>query len=746
MIDLRRSGAAFVAATLVLFTPCWAGSLQETEASDGDAAAVENRTDVGDDEEEAAPRVAPAAAEATREGRPVTLDDVRSRGVRWNGPSPRARWVGDGNVLRYGSGDRTVYFDPEQRIQVEEPAAAERQPEPRVRIQRGNQVVYEDGQGGSRVLVEGRGDERLAALAPGEHWASFVSGSDLVVVSVADGSRWDIGEKNPERLYGVLDWVYQEEVYGRGDFNGHWWSPRGDAVAFLALDESAVPTFTIVDHVLPGGLDENRGVEAEYLRYPKSGDANPVTRLGVAHPDTKQIVWAKLDDMPKGFLVVRVGWMPDGGRIVATVQDRIQQHAWLVLIDPETGESTPIIEERSKSWTPRPDAPHWLNNETFLWASHRTGYRHLYHYAKDGTLIEKLSDGDWDVTEVLYVDESNRTIWFMGTRDGALGQNLYSTVYGEVDGLPRRTNERGSHSISFSADGRYYVDSWSSLEQPTAARVIEAASGDVVLDLGRSQILDDVRRLPTQLLSIPARDGYRLDATVILPPEGEFEGPRPIFLDTYSGPDAPSVRDAWRPSTWHQFLAQRGAIVLQVNVRSASGRGLEHTSACYRQLGVTELRDLEDAVDHVVADHRGDSGRVAIAGWSYGGFMAGFALTHSEKFALGLAGAGVYDWRLYDTIYTERYMSTPKDNPKGYAASSVIDAAKDLSGHLVLMHGTMDDNVHLQNTIMLADALQKAGKTNFDMMLYANSRHGVGSPHLLEYRWRHIQEHLGLTE
>ena len=688
-----------------------------------------------------------AAASSPRmaqEGRPVTLDDVRNRSVRWSTPAPSASWVGDGNVLRLQRGQETLFFDPEQRTMIAEPERGAAERADRVGV-RGNALVLQPAEGDDRTLFSGPG-LRLAQLAPRGRYASVVRGSDLVVVNVEDGSNWTIGDGDPDQLYGVLDWVYQEEVYGRGNFNGHWWSPSGDAVAFLALDESGVPTFTIVDHVPSGGLEKNRGVEAEYMRYPKAGDPNPVTRLGIALPGEQRVVWAKFDAMPEGFLVVRVGWSPDGGRLIATVQDRIQQNAWLLAIDPADGTATTLIEERSETWTERPDAPRWLSNETFLWVSHRTGYRHLYHYSATGELIEKLSDGDWDVTEVLRVDESTRTIWFTGTKDGALGENLYSTIYGEIDALPRATPADGSHRISFSANGRYFVDSWSSITTPTRARVVEAATGEVVLDLGGAEVTTQVRRIPRELVSIPARDGYRLDATVIVPDAEQWPGPRPVFLDTYSGPDAPSVSNAFRPSTWHQFLAQRGAIVLQVNVRSASGRGHAHTSLCYRQLGVRELMDLEDAVDWVVANKGGDSGRVAISGWSYGGFMAAYALTHSTKFALGLAGAGVYDWRLYDTIYTERYMSTPQDNPEGYAKTSVIESASKLSGHLVLMHGTMDDNVHVQNTIQLADALQKAGRTNFEMMLYANARHGVGSPHLLEYRWRLVKEYLGLTE
>jgi len=282
------------------------------------------------------------------------------------------------------------------------------------------------------------------------------------------------------------------------------------------------------------------------------------------------------------------------------------------------------------------------------------------------------------------------------------------------------------------------------MEHPTILRVLDGETGKVVKEIAKADkgAASEYAFSEKRRLTIAARDGYELDASVQLPPDWR-EGERyPVFLPTYSGPDAPSVRDRWSHSSYHQFLAQQGFIILQVNVRSASGRGQVHTGTCYRQLGVQELKDLEDAVDHVVANFGGDAERVAISGWSYGGFMAAYALTHSKKFALGLAGAGVHDWRLYDTIYTERYMRTPQENKSGYDNTSVVKAAKDLHGQLVLIHGSMDDNVHMQNTMQLLWELQKAGKQDVELMIYPRSRHGPArqvSAHNREFQWRRLQ-------
>jgi dipeptidyl-peptidase-4 len=698
------------------------------------------------------------APPALAQQKELTFADLAA-GVRFTTPLPPVAFVDGGRVLQVGRGEGATYHDPATGAAVPAPAESESSEgaarAPRVRVSGGSELVLEDADGVKRTLLSGARGLQLATLAPGGAHASVVAGSDLLIVPTAPAAGdaegagdavWTIGTGDPDLLHGVLDWVYQEEVYGRGDFNAHWWSPDGAHVAFLVIAEHAVPSFTVIDHVPEKAREVERGVVVETTRYPKAGDPNPVTELWVAHPATRALVRVDLSGQPEGFLVVRVGWTPAGDRVVVTVQDRIQQRAELLLADPATGAVQSLIVEQSSTWVERPSEPRWLADGSFLWESDRTGYRHLYHYDLGGQLREVVTAGDWKVADVVRVDETAGRIWFMGTKDGALGLNLYSTDLGPADDVRRWTKDPGSHRVEFDAAGNAFVDRFSSIEAPARQLLVSATTGETLLDLGAATLADTHLFLPPRRLTIETRDGYPLDALVVLPREGHHEGPRPVFVDTYSGPDAPTVSDTFRASAWLQFLAQRGAIVLQVNVRSASGRGHAHTATCYRQLGVQELKDLEDAVDHVVATFGGDASKVAISGWSYGGFIAAYALTNSDRFSLGLAGAGVYDWRLYDTIYTERYMATPQENEAGYRATSVIENAANLRGHLVLMHGTMDDNVHLQNTIQLADALQRAGKLNFDMMLYANSRHGVGSRHLQAYQWRMVQQHLGLSE
>ncbi|MCA8965519.1 MAG: S9 family peptidase [Planctomycetes bacterium] len=691
----------------------------------------------------------------------LTFEDSQRRGalaLRWEGVVPQLRWTEDGMHLESREGRERFLIDPRtgERSKAETGGGAEAPAARKVALVRdGDVYLGTAGPGGRRGpgrpgasgpaataerLTTDGGEKREAHLSGDGQNASYVSGNDLFVVGVADKAVWRITDDGgPELFHGLLDWVYQEEIYGRGDFQGHWWAPQGGKLAFLSLDESPVKEFTIVDHVPDGFLERERSVVTEVANYPKVGDPNPFARLSIADCASKQVVAVDLSMFPKDLLVMRVDWTPDGSTLLATISDRIQTWAELGAIDPATGKLTRWIREDSSTWVNRPESPIWLADGSFLWLSERTGYQHVYHYAKGGKLLGAVTSGEWQVRNIVRVDEAGKVLWFEGTKDGATGRHLYRVGF-DGSGLVCVTPGVGTHSFELDPAGALVLDRWSAMDRPTTVRVLDATNGAVLTELGQADkgAAERYAFSERQRVTIPARDGYELDACVMLPIGWQEGGKYPVFLPTYSGPDAPTVRDSWSHSTYHQFLCQQGFVVLQVNVRSASGRGQKHTGTCYKQLGVQELEDLEDAVDHVCGKFGGDPTRVAISGWSFGGFITAYALTHSDKFALGLAGAGVYDWRLYDTVYTERYMRTPTDNLAGYEATSVIESAKDLRGHLVLLHGSMDDNVHMQNTMQFLWELQKAGKQNFELMIYPKSRHKLNiavNAHSQELQW-----------
>ena len=623
-----------------------------------------------------------------------------ARGPQFGPQMTSVTWAADGVNLKIGS--RVV--DPVTGEPTEDGGGADRPQRPR---------RPEDLRVGRRVDPRYSPDNQLVAWVKKDNNLYVKrTGGDEVAVST-DGSS--------EIRYGKLDWVYQEEVYGRSNFNAKWWGPNSNRLAYMRVDGSPVHEFTVVDHV------PNR-LELEVENYPKAGDPNPLAALGVFDVSSGKTTWldlSKYEGEGKEFLIVHVGWNPSGDKVVFQVQNRIQNWLDLNLGDPTTGKIETVIHEEAgdNGWVNRMDQPTWLADGTFLWWSERTGYKHIYRYRADGTLVNAVTSGPWPVSSILRLDEEAGQVWFTAKKHSAIGSHAFRV---DLDGknFVDLTPERGTHRVMSNAAGTLLIDRFSSLANPGKV-VLRDADGKPIRALAEATFETDYGYRRPEYVEISARDGFPMDATVLKPHDFDPQKTYPVMLLTYSGPDSPSVRDRWSGSVWHQFLAQSGIIVLQVNNRTSSGKGQVYTAKCYRQFGISELADLEDAVDWLCKNPWADGSRVGIGGWSYGGFMAAFALTHSKKFALGLAGAGVYDWGLYDTIYTERYMSTPQLNSKGYESTSVVRAAKNLHGHLQIVHGTMDDNVHMQNAMQLVYELQKAGK-DFEFMLYPRNRHGIG--------------------
>jgi len=574
-------------------------------------------------------------------------------------------------------------------------------------------------------------------ISPDGRLVAYVSDDNLHVVGTDGGRPRQLTEGgHPNLLMGRLDWVYQEEVYGRGNWQGYWWSPDSSRLVFLSLDESPVPQYTIVDH-------RKARPEVEIWRYPKAGDPNPKVRVGVVEAGGGEITWVDLSRYElQDFLVVRAGFTPDSKQVVLQIQDRIQTWLDLVLADPDSGEIKRLFRDSTGVWIEPTDAPFWSGDgRYFLWLSERSGYRHLYLYRRDGTLVRALTSGEWEVDQVHSVLGSEHSehsegsedveavkglVFFSGDRADVKGQKLFAVPLegGEPTVL---TPKDGTHSISMSPDSSYFLDRYSSISDP-GWNALYGRDGKLVRVLGESQrsLLQPYGLPIPEFVQVETRDGFVMEAMLLKPADFDPKVKYPIFCYTYSGPHAPQVRDRFstRNMLWHQLLSQRGYLVWICDNRSASGKGLESVKGIYRNLGAQELSDLEEGLDWLVAQGFANPERIGMFGWSYGGYMTSYALTHSRRFKLGIAGAPVTDWRLYDTIYTERYMDTPQNNPEGYDRSSVLKAAGELSGKLLLIHGMVDENVHLQNSAQFIEALQKAGK-QFDLMIYPGNRHGV---------------------
>ncbi len=575
-------------------------------------------------------------------------------------------------------------------------------------------------------LTRGPEAEELARFAPNGRRVAFVRDADLYVVDVSGDELRLTTEGGENTLNGKLDWVYQEEIYGRGNYQAHWWSPDSRRVAFLQTDERDVPRFTVVDHI-------PFRPPLEVYPYPKAGDPNPRVRLGVAKASGGGITW--IDPGLYGhneILIVNVAFSPDGD-VWYQIQDRRQTFLDLHRADPASGESEWVLREESHAWVNVLGPLRFLEDGGFLWLSERTGFQHLYRYDGDGKLVRPLTDGRWEVRSLLAVDEDAGAAYVSGTYRSALGADVLRVAL-EGAAPTLLTEATGSHRGNFPDEGpvRHWVATSSDLHTPTTM-TLRNAGGEAVRKLGGGDVPDlarfDISK--PELLQISASDGVDLEAMLIRPHGFDPDRVYPAWIHVYGGPHAQQVRNGWQGSRgmWFQYLAQQGIVVLVVDNRIASGKGVESTWPVYRNFGEQELIDLVEAVDWLGAKPWVDAERIGLDGWSFGGYMTLFALTRSDRFRAGIAGGSVVDWRAYDSIYTERYMSTPDDNPDGYERTSVLESAGDLHGDLLIIHGTMDDNVHMQNTLQMAWKLQKAGKP-FEMMLYPKSRHGVTDPDL----------------
>ncbi len=595
--------------------------------------------------------------------------------------------------------------------------------------------LYHYRVGGAARKLPGDGERRLQSFSPRGGFVAFVRNNDLYTIDARDGAVRQLTKDGAEtRMNGALDWVYYEELYNRS-WRGYWWRDDDAFLAFFQTDNTRVPLVSIT-------ASEPRYPRVEKQRYPKPGDPNPLVRLGVVRPAGGPIVWARLDSYGDDFLISNVSWS-DSGRLFAQVQEREQRWLDLCEIDPASGAVRVLFRETSPAWVEAIGEPRELRDGTFLWLSERSGFRHIYHYAADGTLLRPVTSGDWEVRELHGADPAGEWVYFSGLRDSPVEQHAYRVRL--AGGEPQRLTEPGaSHNASFDPTFRHFLDRFSNITTPTKLH-LRASDGTLerVIDDNHVAALDDYVLSTPELLRIPARDGWMLNALILRPPVLEPGRKYPIISETYGGPHAPSVHNRWGGSEHmlDQMLAQRGYICWVCDPRSASGESALSAWQSYQRLGVQETQDLEDGIAWLAQQDYADTSRVSLSGFSYGGYMTAYAMTHSQAFSLGIAGAPPTDWAFYDTIYTERYMRTPANNPAGYKLSSVLEAAGKLHGRLMIVHGTMDDNVHFLNSLQLIERLQQAEK-KFDLMIYPDMRHGVHGRHWLELRVDYILEHL----
>lgn len=550
----------------------------------------------------------------------------------------------------------------------------------------------------------------------------FVREHDLYVYDLTSAREIRVTEDGSPTLFnGVLDWVYEEELSDRNG-KAFSFSPDGRAILWLRTDDSPIPPFHIVDL-----LDTHSRLKEQ--RYPKAGDPAPAVTLQAAWFDVDGSVRTRQTIDPgagDGYLP-RFGWYPDGSAVWCQLLDHAQNSLRLLHLDLPGGGQHQLLEEKSPYWVEPVDLFHLLPDGRFLWGSSASGFMHLELRAADGTLVRDLSPGRWDVTRLVGVDAAAGLAWYQAARPSPLERRIYRVALDDAKSVEVSPGE-GTHRAELSPTQKFIL-LWSSrITRPTHVAAMRSDGSDLRTVATVDEAAIDALHLETpRFVSVQADDGTSLNGVILTPPNFDPSHRYPAIVYVYGGPHAQVVRDAWPRSDglFHQWLARQGFVVFSLDNRGSFARGREFEGAVDHRLGRQELADQLAGVRWLEKQGFVDPQRVGIWGWSYGGYMTCYALTHAPGvFHAGAAVAPVTDWHLYDSIYTERYMGTPAENPDGYTAGSVLEKVGSLKDALLVIHGTGDDNVHFQNTIQLAEKAWRSGVT-FDLMLFPNLKHGI---------------------
>ncbi len=572
--------------------------------------------------------------------------------------------------------------------------------------------------GSARFLTHDPAAELFPTFSPDGTQLAFARDGDLHVLDLASGATRHLTDRGgrEELQNGVADWATEEEL---GVERSFWWSPDGRQLAYVQYDVGAVERYPIVD-------DLARPARVEVQRYPRPGQARASVRLGLVAADGAATRWLDLGLEP-GSALPRAGFSPDGRSLWFQWLSRDQKCLELRLYELVSGRLRTLVREESATWVEPGPGPLFVAPDRFVWSSDRDGWRHLYLYGLDGQLRQRLTSGDWQVEALYGLDAAHRRVFFQATERDPRQRHVYSVGF-DGRGLARLSREDGTHAALLAPGGGAYLDTFSSLDTPTRT-ALHAPDGRLlkVLEDGAIPALLGRQRSPVELGSFTTRDGLRLYTGLVKPPDFDPARRYPAVLYVYGGPHVQTVLDEWdgRRRLFFEHLAARGLIVFWLDNRGSSGRGRAFEAPLSGRLGDWEVRDQLAGLAQLKSLPFVDPARVAAYGGSYGGFMTLMLLLRAPaEFAAGVAYAPVTDWLLYDSIYTERYLGRPEDNPEGYAASAALSLAAALKSRLLLLHGTLDNNVHVQNTLQLTDALQAAGK-DYDLVLYPRVRHGI---------------------
>jgi dipeptidyl-peptidase-4 len=579
------------------------------------------------------------------------------------------------------------------------------------------------------------GDPRFSP--DGSH-VSYVRKHNLYVRPVnGKGERQLTKDTKDDLFNGDIDWVYAEELAVRSNY---FWSPDSKEIVFLHMDESKVPTYPIANLIPTHPTVDNE-------KYPKVGDPNPIVKLGVVDADKDKVRWISLTDDPEAY-IPRFGWVRDGV-VWAEVLNRNQDKVDLYFVDAKSGKSRIVLSETTPgAWI---DFEHLevrflKSSSAFLWPSWRDGHMHLYLYSfdkenpmgADAKLERQLTHGEFEVLSIEGADEATSTVFFQAN-PGDPRQRQICSVKLDGTGMQQLTHEEGMYSANFSDDGKHYEQTFMGPLTAQRMSLCTVGAGCNPVWQARDEIAEYGLRAP-KFLEFKAEDGTTLYGRLLLPPDPSPNGKIPLIVNIYGGPAGQTVLKE-PTSPFDEILARKGFAIFSVDNRGTPGRDRKFQTAIRHEFGVIELKDQLTALDQLLVQYpQLDKDRVAMWGWSNGGSMTLYAMTHSDRFRAGVAVAPVTDQINYDTIYTERYMGQLKDDAAGYRESDVTSAAANLHGALLIAHGTGDDNVHFQNSVQMVNALINAGK-QFRLMIYPNKTHSIAGSESREHLFHMIEEH-----
>lgn len=561
----------------------------------------------------------------------------------------------------------------------------------------------------------------LASFSPNSKYISYVYRNNIYLFDIETNKSKKITHKGliNKTICGGTDWVYEEEF---GLVKGYEWSSNSNYIAYYIFDESKVNEFSM--DIFKGGLYPSQ----EKFKYPKAGERNSNVQINIYDIQSDINVIADVNKKSETYLP-RIKWTNNTNMLFVQRLNRHQNHLELLSVDPSSGKSKIILEEKDKYYIEIHDNLTFYKDDSgFLWTSEKDGFNHIYLYQISGKERRQITKGNWEVTNFYGYDDKNKVLYFQSNEESPLERNIYRVnIWGKSK--KKLSKKSGTNSASFNSNFSYFINTYSNANLPNAI-TLNNNTGEVIKKLKNSESLlgslSEYELTSKEFFNFKTEQGIKLNGWMMKPNNFDESKKYPVLMYVYGGPGSQTVLDSWdRNYMWYQMLCQQGYIVVSIDNRGTGGRGAEFKKCTYKELGKLETIDQIEGAKYLANLGYTDENRIGIWGWSYGGYMSSLCLLKGNKyFKSAIAVAPVTNWRFYDTIYTERYMQTPQENPNGYDLNSPINHVDSLKGNFLLIHGSADDNVHVQNTYEMVDALIKSNK-QFDLFIYPDKNHGI---------------------